>query len=237
MHVARTFLVPALLGLGLGIGLGCTAILAPKDDVETCNNVDDCPPPEDGRYEARCVREDTDFDGVCVAGFRSNISCDEGAYGIPEQGHPFAVAFDEWATGDRYMFTACTNDPNLAGSQGCPPPCKDGLSENAFGVCDDDDPSTPPAVQPTSDLVGQDVRDQFCRSFFCDNRFVCDRSNESRPLCVLCDPDKPYGQGGCGDLYIGGAPSCIYQTAAELDAACKAPDVSLDMVSFGDCSG
>ena len=232
MIAHRVLSLPLLAGLGLG--LGCSAILAPRDDVETCNNVDDCPTPEDGRYEARCVREDLDFAGVCVAEFRSNISCDEMVYGPVEKGHPFAVAFDEYASASRYMFSACNDDPNLAGTQGCPPPCKDGLVENDFGVCDDQDPDTPPAVPPTNELVGQDIRDQFCRSFFCDGRFVCDSTSM---LCVECDPTKPYGQGGCGEIYIAGAPSCIYQSQAELDMACPAPDVTIETVSFGDCSG
>ena len=223
----------SLLGLTLGLGLGCSLALKPRDDVETCDNVDECPVPEDNRYDPRCIREDTDIPGVCVAEFREDLSCDEDAYGLPEGGHPFAVAFDDFSGASRYD-SKCTEADNQ-GAMGCPGPCKSGLSENANGVCDDDDPNTPPAVQASADLAGQDIRDQFCRSYFCDSKFVCDRSNESRPVCVPCDPDKPFGQGGCGDLYMGGMRSCIYQDDAALESACLAPDSAADKVAFGDC--
>ncbi len=235
MTAPRPSLRLSLLGLALGLGLGCSLALKPRDDVELCDNVSDCPKPEDNRYDARCVREDTDIAGVCVAAFREDLSCDEMAYGVPEQGHPFAVAFDEFSGASRYD-SGCT-EPANAGAMGCPGPCKDGLSENALGVCDDDDPNTPPAVPADAELAGQDIRDQFCRSYFCDSTFVCDRSNESSPVCVRCDPDKEYGKGGCGDLYMGGMRSCIYQDDATLNSACLAPDSAADMVSFGDCPG
>ncbi len=76
------------------------------------------------------------------------------------------------------------------------------------------------AVDPTNDaekLAFQDLYDQHCRSYFCNDSFVCDRTTFK---CVPCDPDGDFGYGGCGQMYIGGALSSHYQTAGELDDAC-----------------
>ena len=103
-------------------------------------------------------------------------------------------------------YAAC--DATQLGAMGCPPnggACNQGLAENDAGLCDDDDPATPRAVQlEDPELVGLDVRDQFCRSYFCDDRFVCDPGSNN---CVLCDPDELYGEGGCGQVWIAGARS------------------------------
>ncbi len=104
--------------------------------------------------------------------------------------------------------------------------CVDGLQEverNGTKVCvDDPDAAIFPAnvADPTNDaenLAFQDLFDQHCRSYFCNDTFVCDRTTFK---CVPCDPDSDFGYGGCGEMYIGGALSSHYQTQDALDDAC-----------------
>ncbi|MCA9718429.1 MAG: hypothetical protein KC468_27410 [Myxococcales bacterium] len=82
-------------------------------------------------------------------------------------------------------------------------------------------------------LEFQDVFDQHCRSFFCDDTFVCDRTTFK---CVPCDDELPFASGGCGDLYIGGARSTVYLSQDQLDGACdpgKAKDSAGAQTEFG----
>lgn len=231
--------IPAVLALAmvslaaLG-GSSCTAILAPRDDVQRCGTADDCEPTGDNRYVPVCRFgesaedvESLEVDKICVADFKKSVGCDPGSYTKPE--HPFVVAYDELGASARYA--TCDAETQF-GTQGCPPrsgTCNDGLVVNDAGLCDDTNPDTPMAVMAeTEELIGQDVRDQFCRSFFCDDSFVCDsRTN----VCVPCDPDEPYGEGGCGEIWIAGTRSCVYDDGN----ACEGPDVTDEKVTFGAC--
>lgn len=232
--------IPAAFALALGaiaiLGSSCTAILAPRDDVQRCGTADDCDPTGDNRYVPVCKFDDGNLDldsaqvdKVCVADFKPNVGCNPASITNPED--PYKSLHDELAEATRY--TSCADNP---GAIGCPATagCADGLAANARGVCDDNDPNTPPAYfAETEELFGQDVRDQFCRSFFCDERFVCDMDSG---FCVQCDPDEEPGQGGCGTLYIGGAPSCAYQDKGTVEgSACPGSDVETSDVSFGNC--
>jgi hypothetical protein len=228
--------LPAVFALALAsfgaFGVSCTAILAPRDDVQRCGTADDCDPTGDERYVPVCKFDDAsldldskEVDKICVADFKASVGCNPGSYTKP--GHPFAVAYEE--LGDISRYATCT--PEQLGSQGCLPmggSCGEGFAVNAVGLCDDDNPETPMAVQAdTEELVGQDVRDQFCRSFFCDERFVCDTGTN---FCVPCDPEQEYGEGGCGEVWIAGARSCVYDVECEDD-----PDVTDEKVTFGAC--
>jgi hypothetical protein len=230
--------IPAVLALALvsvaALGSSCTAILAPRDEVQRCGTADDCEPTGDNRYVPVCRFGETDddlesleVDKICVADFKPSVGCNPGSYTKPD--HPFAAASMELGVSARYA--ACDAATQL-GTRGCPPAsgaCNDGLAVNDAGLCDDDDPDTPMVVQAnTSELVGLDVRDQFCRSFFCDDRFVCDTSAN---VCVLCDPADPYGEGGCGEIWIAGARSCVYDDGN----ACEGADVTDEKVTFGSC--
>jgi hypothetical protein len=227
--------IPAVLALALvslaAFGVSCTAILAPRDDVQRCGTADDCDPTGDNRYVPVCKFDDANLDldalsveKICVADFKPSVGCNPGSYTKP--GHPFAVANEE--LGDSSRYAVCDAATQL-GMQGCPPAggaCNEGLVENAVGLCDDDDDDTPMAVQATTEeLIGQDVRDQFCRSFFCDDRFVCDPDTD---FCVLCDPEEVYGEGGCGEIWVAGARSCVYDVDCDDD-----PDVTDESVTFG----
>lgn len=229
--------LPAALALVLAtlgtFGVSCTAILAPRDDVQRCSNVDDCEPTGDNRYVSACKYDDDNLDldpsqvdQICVADWKPSVGCNEENFLDPE--HVYRAAFDE--LGDVTRYASCDPATQL-GTRGCLPmagSCQAGLELNELGLCDDTDPATPLAVQATTEeLVGQDVRDQFCRSFFCDDRFVC---NTNTNFCVMCDPDRPFGEGGCGEIYIAGARSCVYDSDE-----CVGEDVTDELVSFGAC--
>ncbi len=222
-------LVLSLGALGLS-GISCTAILAPRDDVQRCGTADDCDPTGDNRYIPDCTFGDEELDSVevskiCVASFKPNVGCDP--LTLTDPAHPFRMNFDDFGEVARYV--SC--DETQAGSIGCRPmpsgACADGLTVNELGFCDDDDDSV--AYLPeTEELLGQDIRDQFCRSFFCDDSFVCDADTN---FCVQCDPDEEVGQGGCGEVFIGGQRSCIYNDGD----ACEGSDVTDRTVTFGAC--
>jgi hypothetical protein len=219
----------------LAISVGCSWITKPDDDVARCETAEDCDQPEDNRYQTLCkfgdkgLEEDldpADVDMVCVADY-ALVSCNPNDF---DDTHPVTV-LKESLSASEY---AAKCEGEQEGNMGCPgPDCDDGLSVNEQGFCDDDDPDTPPAIQSNSgDYLHQDVLDQFCRSFFCDLDFVCDTDGHN---CKPCDPDMPYGNSGCGDLYLAGELSCVYTTAAELKDSCKAPDSDWNDPTFGEC--
>jgi hypothetical protein len=220
--------------------LACTAILNPRDDVQRCGSATDCDASVDERYVMECRFDPANIDldtsrteKVCVPEFRI-VGC-EPVMGLPPT-HALRVEFEARAKSTTY--TACSETP---GVQGCPAGedgCADGLQlvEIADGVrvCDDDDPNTPPAyanapavgfADEANSLIGQDILDQYCRGFFCEDEWVCDKSTDT---CKPCDPELPFGQGGCGEVYIGGEPSCAYLSGDALEARCAGPDAALD---------
>jgi hypothetical protein len=211
-------------------------VTKPRDDADRCETAEDCDQPVDKRYQAVCEFGDEgleegldpeDVDMVCVAAF-ALVSCNLNDF---NEGHPVYDLMESLSPPDY----ASLCDGDQAGNMGCPgPPCDDGLSANDDGICDDDDPNTPPAIRSNpDDYLYQDILDQFCRSFFCDRSFVCDTDGDT---CKPCDPNMPYGNSGCGDLYINGELSCLYNTSAELDSSCQAPDSDWDNPTFGTCS-
>jgi hypothetical protein len=215
--------------------IACTLVLNPRDDVERCETADDCPPTGDNRYVAEC-RFDPDADltsddasQICIGGFKKNIGCNPMNY-VGADDHPFSSTFERLASSTRY---SCADTP---GVRGCPPEAGVGCMGDLVvtdGICDVSEPS---ASNPTislsgqADLVGQDVLDQFCRSFFCDDAFVCDTTDFT---CVPCRSDAPFGEGGCGTVYVAGAPSCVY--TPDTRAVCDGPDADVDAPKFGNC--
>ncbi|MBL8948550.1 MAG: hypothetical protein JNK45_35590 [Myxococcales bacterium] len=131
------------------------------------------------------------------------------------------------------------SDENL-GKAGCRPPsggsCDSGL-ELVDDFCidpDADQPVIPAIFLDDNDLEpDQHIRDQFCKSFFCDDTFVCGAQKKCQP----CDPEKEYGQGGCGLVYSEGAPAKIYVLGSDLEDQCAGGDVDYDDPAvFGECS-
>jgi hypothetical protein len=222
--------------------LGCTVILTPRDDVERCGTADDCAPTGDERYVSECrfdpanvdQIDSTEVDKICVATFRT-INCDPMGYGGAGGAHPFPMFDMDVGSGLPTRYN-CDETP---GVRGCPPGedgCGEGLVQRDDGVCDASADPDVPAIRPSPDVAGQDVRDQFCRSFFCEDDFVCDTSGSSA-TCVRCDPDLPFGEGGCGEVYIAGAPSCVYVGGSALESGCAGSDATVEEPLFGDCPG
>ncbi len=235
----RSYVTPILTLLALGGGLACSAILAPRDDVQRCGSVDDCEATGDARYVAECVSDPeanidtTRVDQICVASFRT-VGCNPMDF---DEEHPYRVAFEgPLVSSERY---SCADTP---GVRGCPQiaggGCAEGLVVNANNVCDDPDADVPSInMNAFSELDGQDVLDQFCAGYFCDEEFVCDTTSFG---CVKCDPDLPFGEGGCGTVYTQGTPSCVYRDADEdecssRDSSATPGEVSED-IEFG-CEG
>lgn len=155
----------------------CTFILVPDvddDGVARCEIDSDCPPLDDTRYVAICVP------GTDVPKGTPNICSsdyDEVFCGGYDSAHPLtdmlllAVTHPE-------LYPPCS-ESNI-GARGCgpgPDGCAPGLVLNLYGSCDDPEAEHPAVgldqTEP-DEIIGRDVQDQFCRSFFCDEQFVCD---------------------------------------------------------------
>jgi len=213
-------------------GFACTAILNPRDDVQRCNTADDCDATGDPRAIAECRfdpehmdLDTTEVDKICVAAFR-DVSCNPDNYAGQGGTHPFRVAFDE-----ANHYQPCPDDAIVAGCR--PPPamsCSDAdLTENEEGLCDDPDIEGAEYGNGDFGTEKQDVLDAFCQSFFCEADWVCNEDKQ----CERCDPELPPGMGGCGTLFVAGAPSCIYPSEDQLD--CGDGDTDLDEPRFGNC--
>ena len=211
MPMRRT-LSSLLLLAGFAVS-ACTAILVPDagdDGVARCNVTDDCPDIADNRYVPACVfgeGQPENSDKICTSDYEE-IECGETFY---DAEHPLSVA---WAAADDASSNYVSCDQN--GTLGCRAnggtSCDSGLEVNRHGTCDEpgnDIPLIDAREAGNSDAAGKDMQDQFCRSYFFDERFVCDTSL-SKPVCVVCNNNDAFGEGGCATLYVNGAPSPAY---------------------------
>ena len=230
----RRFLQGVLLLGGFSIS-ACTAILVPNEDddgVARCNTTSDCPDITDNRYVAVCTvgeNQADNSDQVCSSDYEE-VECGEEFYPLD---HVLTTTFAT-AQSNKAAYTSCAAEDR--GTLGCGPSgstCQGDLEVNVHGTCDDPDNSSPLASAGQvglADIAGRDVQDHFCRSYFCDERFVCDTSL-SKPVCVVCNPNDPFGEGGCGTLYINGAMASVYQDV-ESTGNCDG-DVGPGNISFG----
>ncbi len=219
-----------------GVGVACGVVLNPErmDDVIRCGTSGDCPKPENNRYIAVCKYGDEFGEGdpaayqqVCVAEFDSKDCSAQGK----------SAEFTElWldATMSPGMYIDGCDD--ALGGQGCLPGtdgCQAPLRVHPVTkLCDDEDAQTFPAVgRGLDDFIGLDVQDQFCKSYFCDPDFVCDRT-KGQDRCVKCVPGGNFGRGGCYDVYVGGERSPVYLSDVENRADCPAQAHS-ETVNFG----
>jgi hypothetical protein len=225
-----------------GAALACSLVVKPRDDVERCGTADDCSPTGDERYVPLCKFDDenldldsTKIDKICVASYRS-INCEPENY----TGASLANGFKDASEDDACVELGGCSDENL-GKIGCPPPqggsCDSDLDTDDEGICVPDDPDQPviaPSYLSDNELPeDQHVRDQFCKSYFCDDTFVCGANGTCQP----CDPDAPYGEGGCGIVYDEGAPARIYVLGDDLEDECRGADAATDEPAvFGECS-
>jgi hypothetical protein len=225
--VTRRLELALVAGLGLA---GCTAILDPErlDDVYRCEFDGQCPVHADPRYANVCTTADETIDAPKICAPEPDVSCDP--YDYDENSEFVALVRAVGQSDERYV-SRCGE---LGPVQGCPAvfgECDPGLHEHPrSGMCDDEDSDTPPALAPVPTVSGQDVLDQFCRSTFCSEQFVCDTRHNT---CVPCTMGDALGRGGCGDLYIEGQRSSVYLSADELADGCMGPDANDDNIAFG----
>jgi hypothetical protein len=233
--------VLSLLTLLAGFTISaCSAFFVPgpdDDGVARCNTTEDCEAPEDNRYIAQCVYgegQPENSDKVCSSAFRE-LGCHPQVQN--GEGQLEDLYDDVTDNQTKLLYSSCAEENK--GKRGCAPRatmpvCDDGL-ETIDGICDDPN-ALYPAINPSqvglADIAGQDVLDQLCRFYFCDESFVCDQSG-SKPICRACDPNEPYGAGGCGTLYIQGAPSPVYTHIDENGGNCNG-DIDLADVEFGE---
>ena len=107
--------------------------------------------------------------------------------------------------------------------------CQAGLEVNVLGTCDVPGAEIPAINHNAWDVEAQDVKDQFCRGYFCDDTYVC---NTEFNRCQPCYPTLEFGKGGCGVVYTQGTESCVYVSP---DEVCDAPNSSTNEPIFGDC--
>ena len=228
--------VAALAALAALTAAGCSVLLDPErfDDVVRCHYDDDCPASDDPRYAWVCTvadgHPDRSFPKVCAPSPVQSCAPSDYAGGSTIRGR----VGDAREHPEQYV-DRCDE---LGAVHGCPPDddgCTAGLvAHPVSGRCDDDDPSTPPALMPQPSVEAQDVLDQFCRSVFCNPEFVCNRQTERCTSCVLGDP---LGRGGCGDLYPDGKRSTIYVPDEDIFDACGGPDGDPEDALIGEFEG
>ncbi|HEY8375078.1 MAG TPA: hypothetical protein VIK91_01260 [Nannocystis sp.] len=243
MSIRASLVASAALALSALVALpGCNFILNPEGDgVLRCDNADECDVPlaeylADGRGQSRCDNAgggpgsftQGQDNKVCSVVDKEDVSCNPEAY--PE-GTPLHDKYVKAAASDvaALIYAECDD-----GSEGCKPAggaCQAGLVKRTYKTLYASSSSKDPEVQevticakegsdavgPNLGIRGLDVLDQHCRSYFCDEDFVCNLGNPSGARCIRCDPNKPYGQGGCGTMYLRGARSSVY-----VDAECPA---------------
>lgn len=233
MHTRSVLSVLTLLA-GFTVS-ACSAFFVPgeeDDEVTRCNTTEDCTEPADNRHIAQCVYGENQPENspkVCSSAF-FELTCHPQVQ--DGEGELEDLYDDVTSNQVKVLYSSCTAENE--GKRGCAPAagvCNDGL-ELIDGICDDPN-ALIPAINPSqvglSDIAGQDVLDQLCRFYFCDESFVCDQTG-SKPICRACDPNLPYGEGGCGTLYIQGEPSSVYTDVAASN--CNG-EIDLADVDFG----
>jgi hypothetical protein len=237
MHTRSSTFV-SLLTLLAGFTISaCSAFFVPDeadDGVARCNTTEDCEEPADNRHIAQCVfgmGQPENSDKVCSSAFKE-LGCHPQAQS--GEGELEDLYDDVTSNQIKLLYSSCSDEND--GKRGCEPGaagCLAGL-ELIDGICDDPD-ALYPAINPSqvglSEIAGQDVLDQLCRFYYCDESFVCDDSG-TKPLCRPCDPSEPYGEGGCGTLYIQGAPSPVYTHIDENGGNCEG-SIDIGEVQFG----
>ncbi len=221
---------------------GCNFILNPanSDEVIRCKNTTECEKEDFFIAELRNERTDaacgapgggggfttSKTNQVCSLVDKASVSCTTEM--LPAGDFNDAVE----AAKKNAVYSVCVGDKK--GTLGCGPlnngTCASGLTVNDFGACDDG--KGQPLIEATADLALQDVQDQHCRSYFCDESFVCNRKTSK---CVRCDDSlgaEDVGQGACGDLAVNGGRSTVYFSQEKLVDEC--PDTSkFETTQFG----
>lgn len=187
---------------------------AAEDGVLRCGSARDCPKSDDNRFTYGCKRGDGQSETsqqVCDPKLET-VQCDFAATPVdkaamtpPDKGEAYLayLAGRAQALG-KDLDKLCPADK--LGTLGCPP--KDGacsagqvVKVGELSFCSDPKKLSIPAG---GKLADRDVRDQFCRWYFCDESFVCDGS-----VCSPCKPGEKYEDGGCRTMHRNGEPSKV----------------------------
>lgn len=227
MELSRIRIVA--LAIAFGSAVACTAVLAPKDEVTRCGNADDCDATGDNRYVPLCKFEQgsdpTKVDGICVADYEPSIECDP-THLVQFTEHPITIAASKSACAK----TSC--DPMNNGKLGCPTldnACLEGtpMQFEEYMYCGADD--VVPGFGLPDELELKHISDMYCRSYFCDEDFVCGPSGK----CQLCEGED-FLAGGCGTVYVDGAPAPVYVDDKTLAHGCAGADVETNDAVFGE---
>lgn len=222
-----------------GLLSGCNFIFNPanSDDVIRCKNATECEQDElfaevlsTKRVDAACKAPQSGSGNftaaknnlVCSVIDKASVSCDIANFGAET---PVRMAYEEAVEKSTSLYNSPCTDK--LGTLGCPP--KAGACDvgevNDFEVCDDGSGKFP-LFAPSMELFAQDIADQHCRSYFCDDNFVCNGNKQ----CVRCDDGDDLGDGACAEMAVNGKVSTIY-----IDNDCDEGDVSnADKTRFGD---
>jgi hypothetical protein len=233
-----------LVCASLLVSTGCNFIFNPakSDDVIRCKNTTECEKEavffdalNTNRLDAACAAPSgggNDFassktNQVCSIVDKASVSC--GVEGLPAS--EFATRVEE-AGMNTGVYGSCPTD--LKGSLGCEEKtgggCNDGLEANVFGVCDDGEGL--PYYPYAEGLDLQDIKDQHCRSYFCDESFVCNNGKCSRCVDAEDSEDVAPGQGACGQLALSIGPSPVYLSQDKLEDGCQEASIS-EETKFG----
>lgn len=216
MRIANVVASLLLGTLAFSSACSLTAPDGKGDAVHRCATVTDCPDPGDNRYAYSCVRaegQDPQSQQVCEPR-RATVKCNiepassADSSKVPEGGEEYvsylvriAADLNENAKG------ICPEDK--LGKLGCPPDqdgkCSEGKLTKVGDVefCSEEKSLTVPAGG-SPELAVADIRDQFCRWYFCSESAVCNRGQ-----CVPCDPSKSFENGGCRTMYRNGEISPV----------------------------
>ncbi len=215
--------------LSLGLLGACNFIFNPanSDDIVRCKNTPECERNEIFADALRTNRLDASCDapggGGSFTSSKTNQVCsviDKVSVACGTEGLPASEFLTAINAAPNSLYAACPTE-NL-GRLGCPPlngNCDAG-SVNENGLCDDG--MGHPLYPANGELVYQDIKDQHCRSYFCDDDFVC---NSKTNRCTRCDPDlgkEAFGSGACAEVSLSVGRSTVYIQGND----CSADDVS-----------
>ena len=175
-----------------------------------CKNSEECRDVDDNRLVAACFFDDDQpagAEGVCIAEYFA-LNCDPTAYPDTEANpQTFGPAYDD-VDAQAYL-----GDCETLGQRGCRATdtggCDAGLTVvqlevdgSTLSFCDDPD-ATLKAMPGAIALQGVDVQSQFCRWYFNDPNFVCNKTGLSAGArCQLCDPALPPDAGEIGRAHV-----------------------------------
>lgn len=244
MRIAKIVAPSLLISLFIGSGCSFTAPDGEDDAVQRCATRADCPKSPDNRFDFACVRakdQSEQSEQVCEPR-RATVQCSfqaasssVDASSAPKSGEAY-ISYLLRAAKDLNAASKALCPKDKLGKFGCPPDeggkCSQGKVTTIGDVKFCSDAKSPTIPAGGSDLLlDADIRDQYCRWYFCDANVVCNRGQ-----CVPCDPSRTFENGGCRTMYRNGQISPVQ---VEIKGNCNdgskgSKDVSADKKIFGE---